>query len=87
MRADIHNAATGLQHIRTELAEKEHECSALYKALDAEKKQSLRLTQRLETLQKEKDLLGVELVNSGDEVRHSSEKLQIMQIGMDRSVS
>lgn len=85
MKSDVQNVAVGLQHIRTELAEKELECSAVYKALEVERKQSLRLNQCLETLQKEKDLLGVELMKKNDEIRHTNEKLDIMQIALDRS--
>lgn len=87
VKADIQNAAVALQHVRTELAEKEHECSAVYKAYDAEQKQSLRLNQRVETLQKEKDLIGVELMKKNDEIRHVNNRLDIMQIALDRSTN
>lgn len=85
MKADVQSANIAVQHIRTELAEKEHELTALYKSLDAAAKQNSRATQQLQTLQKEKDLLNGELMKRNDAVRHANEQLQVMQIALDRS--
>lgn len=84
LKTEIQNITVGIQHIRTELAEKEHECMALYKSLaDAEKK-TTRATQQLEALQKEKDALGIELVKRNDEIQNLNEKLKLMQAALDR---
>lgn len=84
LKTEIQNITVGIQHIRTELAEKEHECMSLYKSLaDAEKK-ATRATQQSEALQKEKDSIGFELVKRNDEIRNLNEKLKLMQAALDR---
>lgn len=84
MKNDMKNATVAIQHIRTELNEKEHECTSLYKSLMDEEKKCARLVQKLEALQNEKDQTGAELVKRSDELRISNEKLQIMQTALDR---
>lgn len=87
LKTEIQNITVGIQHIRTELAEKEHECLFSYKSLaDAEKK-SARALQQIEALQKEKDVMGQELVKRCDEIRNLNEKLKLMQAALDRGKS
>lgn len=80
----MQNITVGIQHIRTELAEKEHECMAVYKSLADETKKSSRALQQAEALQKEKDTVGFELVKRNDEIRNLNEKLKLMQAALDR---
>lgn len=57
---------------------------SLYKSLaDAEKKAS-RASQQIEAMQKEKDMMGSELVKRSDEIRNLNEKLNLMQAALDR---
>lgn len=84
MRNDLKNATVSVQHIRTELTEKEHECMTLFKSMTDEEKRCSRLEQKLEALQNEKDQIGAELVKRNDELRILNEKLQVMQTALDR---
>lgn len=84
LKTEIQNITVGIQHIRTELAEKEHECMSLYKSLADADRKSTRASQQLEALQKEKDTAGFELVKRNDEIRNLNEKLKLMQAALDR---
>lgn len=83
-KTDIKNVTVAIQHIRTELVEKEHECTALYKSFADEEKNNAKITKQLDALQKEKDLIGFDLVKRHDELRLLNEKLEIMQTALDR---
>lgn len=87
LKTEIQNVTVGIQHIRTELAEKEHECMSLYKSFVEAEKKSARALQQLEALQKDKDSTGFELVKRNDEIRNLNEKLKLMQAALDRGKS
>lgn len=87
LKTEIQNITVGIQHIRTELAEKEHECMSLYKSLTEAEKKSTRALHQIEALQKEKDTMGSELVKRSDEIRNLNEKLKLMQAALDRGES
>lgn len=87
MKIDLQNATVDVQHIHSELAEKEHECRSLMRSLMDTEKKCAQIQQRLEAMQNEKDQLGTEMVKRNDELRIAFEKLQIMQTALDRGIN
>lgn len=84
MKLELQNANVALQHTRTELAEKEHECRNLYRTLADEEKKCVQVTQKLDGVQNEKDNLNAELVKKKDELNVMVEKRELMKIALDR---
>lgn len=73
-----------MQHMRTEVEEKNHEINALLKSFNDAEKKSEKLSKQLEAIKKEKDLTGFELVKRNEDVGNLNEKLSIMQVALDR---
>lgn len=84
LRNEIQNFTVAMQHIRTELEEKNHEINTLLKTNNNAEQKNEKLSKQLEALQKEKDLTGFELVKRNEDVGNLNEKLAIMQIALDR---
>lgn len=84
LKLELQNANVALQHTRSELAEKEHECRNLYRTLADEEKKCAQVTQKLDGIQNEKDHLNAELVKQKDELGLMAEKCELMKIALDR---
>lgn len=84
MKLDLQSAAVSVQHIRTELAEKEHECRSMSRALKDEEKKSTQLEKRVEGIQNEKDQLSAEMMKKNEEINLFEEKRELMKYALDR---
>lgn len=86
LKIELQNATVCVQHIRTELTEKEHECRSLYRALSDQEKKCTQLTQKVESIQNDKDLLGAELVKKNEEINTWKDKRELMRNALDRGM-
>lgn len=84
LKIDLQSVTVAVQHTRTELAEKEHECRNLYRALADEEKKSTQMEKKVEAMQNEKDLLSAELVKKNDEIKIWEQKRELMITALDR---
>lgn len=84
LKIDLQNAMVTVQHTRTELAEKEHECRNLSRALADEEKKRTQMEKKVEAMQNEKDHLSAELVKKTDEIRLWEDKRELMTVALDR---
>lgn len=86
LKHDLLSATVALQHTRTELAEKEHECRQLYRALTDEEKKCTKTKKKVNGVMNEKDQLGSEMVKKNEEIDILKEKrrleLKILDQGM-----
>lgn len=87
MKLELQNATVAAQHARSELAEKEHECRQLYRALSDEERKCTKTEKRVEGVQNEKDQIGTEMVKKTGEIESMKEKVQLMQRALDRGMS
>lgn len=86
LKIELQNATVCVQHTRTELTEREHECRSLHRALADQEKKSTQLAQRVDGIQNEKDQLGAELVKKNDEINTWKDKRELMQVALDRGM-
>lgn len=86
LRSDFQNLTVSMQHMKTEVEEKNHEINALLKSFNDAEKKIEKLTKQLEAIKKEKDLTGFALVKCNEDVGNLNEKLSIMQIALDRGI-
>lgn len=86
LKIELQNATVSYQHIRTELAEREHECRSLYRALTDEEKKCSQMEKKVDGMQNEKDHIGSELVKKTDENRVWEEKRELMKVALDRGL-
>lgn len=84
LKLELQSATVALQHARTELNEKEHECRNLYRALADEEKKCAQMTQKVEAIQNEKDHLNAEFVKKKGELEILEEKHELMTLALDR---
>lgn len=86
LKIELQNAIVSVQHIRTELAEKEHECRNLCRALTDEEKRRTQMEKKAELMQNEKDHLSSELVKKTAEINLWQEKREVMITALDRGI-
>lgn len=86
LKLELQSAMVAVQHARTELAEKEHECRQVYRALADKEKTCTKTEKRVEGVQNEKDQIGTEIVKKKNEIELMKEKVQLMQRASDRGI-
>lgn len=87
LKLEVQNATVALQHARSEVNEKEHECRNLYRALADEEKKCAQMTQKVDAVQNEKDHLNAELVKKKEELESMEEKHELVILELDRGKS
>lgn len=86
MKLELQSAVVAVQHARTELAEREHECRQLHRALIDEEKKCTKSEKRVDGVQNEKDQIGTAIVKKTEEIDMMREKVQLMQRALDRGM-
>lgn len=86
LKLELQSAVVAVQHARSELAEKEHECRQLHRALVDEEKKCTKTEKRVDGVQNEKDQIGTEIVKKTGEIESMKEKVQLMQRALDRGM-
>lgn len=86
LKLELQSAVVAAQHARTELAEKEHECRQMYRALIDEEKKCTKTVKRVEGVQNEKDQIGTEIVKKNEEIELMKEKMHLMQRALDQGM-
>lgn len=84
LKIELQNANVSLQHIRSELAEKEHEFRCLYRSLTDEEEKRSKMEKKFEGMQNEKDRLSAELVKTIEANEVWKEKRELMIVALDR---
>lgn len=87
LKLELQSAVVAVQHARSELAEKEHECRQLHRALADEEKKCTKTEKRVDGVQNEKDQIGGEIVKKKGELETMKEKVQLMQRALDRGMN
>lgn len=86
LKLELQSAMMAVQHTRSELAEKEHECRQLHRALAEEEKKCMKTEKRVDGVQNEKDQIGSEILKKREEIEAMKEKVQLMQRALDRGM-
>lgn len=86
LKLELQNATVCVQHTRTELAEKEHECRSLCRAYADQEKKSTQMVQKIDGIQNEKDHLGAEIMKKNEEIKTFEEKRELMKVALDRGM-
>lgn len=85
LKAEVHQLTAHIDALKTELSEAHLKNEQLQKALGNDEKQLIELHKAMKTLEREKDLVGSQLVRRNAEIALLYEKLQIYQMAIDRS--
>uniref|UniRef100_A0A1B0CMA9 Putative myosin class ii heavy chain n=1 Tax=Lutzomyia longipalpis TaxID=7200 RepID=A0A1B0CMA9_LUTLO len=85
LKTEIQSTLTTLQHIKSEVKEKQMEIERMRKTVADSDASVLKLQKQLDATMGEKDLVGGQLVARTDEAALVNEKLQDMQLALDRS--
>lgn len=87
LKLELQSATVAAQHARSELAEKEHECRQLYRALADEERKCTKTEKKVEGVQNEKDQIGTEIMRKKGEIGLMKEKVQLMQRVLDQGIN
>lgn len=84
LKHELQSATVAVQHARSELAEKEHECRQIYRALSDEEKKCTKSVKKIEGVMNEKDQLGAEMEKQKQEIDALNEKRALAMRALDR---
>lgn len=84
LKADAHRLTARINALKVELKEGKFENEKLHKTLSEDEKQFIELLKTLEALERDKDLVGSQLVRRNNEIALLNEKIQINQMAIDR---
>lgn len=82
---ELQSAMVAVQHARTELAEKEHECRQLYRSLCDEENKCIQTKKKVDGVLNEKDRLGAVIVKKNEDIDSLNSKQHLMRQALDRS--
>lgn len=86
LKLELQSAAVAVQHARSELAEKEHECRQLYRSLADEERKCTKTEKKVEGVQNEKDQIGTEIMKKKGEIGSMKDRVQLMQRALDQGI-
>lgn len=84
LKHELQSATVAVQHARTELAEREHECRQLYRAVAEEERKCTKSVKKVDGVVNEKDILGAEMVKKKQEISLLKDKRALALRALDR---
>lgn len=87
LKHELQSATVAVQHSRTELAEKQHECRQLYRALSDEEKKFTNTKKKVDGVMNEKDQIGAEIVKRNEEIEMLTDKRDLTLRALDQGMN